>query len=47
MSRCQNCSFYWKNKDERNPSCKYESLGVWDKAPCEYDDEEENDNDYD
>lgn len=47
MSRCQNCSFYWQDESETHPSCKYESLGAWDKAPCEYDDEESEYNDED
>lgn len=41
MSRCENCSFHWQDEDENFPSCKYESLGEWDPAPCEYDDDYE------
>ena len=38
---CKSCPYHFQTEDDRYPCCHFESLGVWDKAPCEYDDEPE------
>lgn len=35
---CKNCPYYWQDESESFPSCKFESAGSWDPAPCENDD---------
>ena len=32
---CKECPYFWKDEDERYPSCHYRSLGAFDPAPCE------------
>ena len=39
-NRCADCPYRWQDEDERYPTCHFERQGDWDKAPCEYDDEE-------
>ena len=33
--KCKECPYHWKDEGERFASCHYNSLGVWDQAPCE------------
>lgn len=41
MARCaKGCGYYWQEEGEAYPQCHYNDL--W-PAPCEYDDEEEED----
>ena len=45
-TRCETCSYFWKEEDEETPSCHY----GWDDgyAPCEIDDiEDYEEDDYD
>ena len=39
-NRCADCPYRWQEEDESFPTCHFESQGEWDKAPCEYDNEE-------
>lgn len=39
MTRCERCSFCWQDDGESFPTCHYESLGTWDPAPCEMEDD--------
>lgn len=36
---CKTCGYYWQDEDENFPRCHYESMGDFDPAPCEYEDE--------
>lgn len=38
---CKDCPYCYKTDEDCYPHCQFESLGTWDKAPCEYDDEPE------
>lgn len=38
MARCKNCGYYWQEENEDFATCHFESVAVWDLAPCEYDD---------
>jgi hypothetical protein len=41
---CKECAYFWKDEDERYPSCHYRSLGPFDPIPCEmaeYDSDED------
>lgn len=39
MSRCQSCGYHWQDEDEDFPTCHFESMGPWDPAPCEFEDD--------
>lgn len=43
MSKCadMNCGYYWRDENEAYPRCHYPDDGF--PAPCEYDDEDEED----
>lgn len=41
--KCSDCFYYWKEDDERYPSCHWEPRAPGDIPPCEYDDEYEED----
>lgn len=44
MARCaEGCGYYWKEVGEPYPRCHYDD--PW-PAPCEYDDEPEEEEDY-
>lgn len=45
MARCadSNCGYYWQEAEEPYPRCHYND--PW-PAPCEYDDEPEEEEDY-
>ena len=51
QSECakRGCSYYWQDENESYPRCHFERIADWDLAPCEYDDEPEEDEgtDYD
>lgn len=32
---CKQCSYYWQDSDDDFPQCHFNSLGIWDTAPCE------------
>ena len=36
---CKTCPYCWQEEGESYPRCHYESMGDFDKAPCEYDDD--------
>lgn len=37
--KCRDCPYFWQEDDEERPYCHYVSLGSWDPAPCEQDDD--------
>lgn len=39
--KCIGCVYYGITPEDRYPRCHFEPIADWDKAPCEYDDEEE------
>lgn len=41
--KCTDCIFYWQDKDENYPSCKWTSRAPGDVPPCEYEDDYEED----
>ena len=36
---CKQCLYYWQEEGESFPRCHYESIGEFDPAPCECEDE--------
>lgn len=40
-STCKDCPYCYKTEEDRYPRCRFESMGDWDPAPCEYEDEPE------
>lgn len=45
---CKCCAYYWQEDGENFPRCHYESMGGFDPAPCEIEDnydEQEYEND--
>lgn len=43
MLRCEDCSYYWKEDDERYVSCHFFSKAPWDVPPCEREENDEPD----
>jgi hypothetical protein len=39
--KCSDCNYCWQNPEDDYPRCHYEGLDG--TAPCEYEDEERND----
>lgn len=39
--KCKDCFYWWQDEDDDFPQCHYEGLDG--TAPCEYEDEERND----
>lgn len=33
---CKQCAYYWQDDGESFKQCHFNSVGVWDLAPCEY-----------
>ena len=33
---CKQCAYYWQDDGESFAQCHFNSMGVWDLAPCEY-----------
>ncbi len=42
---CKDCPYFWREDDEDYPVCHYVSLGSWDPAPCEQEDDPDADMD--
>ena len=38
--KCIGCVYHYITPEDRYPRCHFEPIADWDKAPCEYDDEE-------
>lgn len=38
---CKQCAYYWQDDGENFAQCHFNSMGVWDLAPCEYDENEQ------
>lgn len=38
--KCVNCVYHYITPEDKYPHCHFESIADWDKAPCEYSDEE-------
>ena len=38
--KCENCCYQWKEEWEDYPSCHWESRCPGDQAPCEYEDDD-------
>ena len=42
--RCSECNYFWKDEGDEYGRCHFDADGFystpWDKAPCEYEDEE-------
>ena len=43
MMRCEDCSYYWKEDDERYAGCHFFSKAPWDVPPCEREENDEPD----
>ena len=45
QSECakRGCSYYYQDENDAYPRCHFERIADWDLAPCEYDDEPEED----
>lgn len=35
MSRCSHCNYFWVEEGDDYGKCHYKSLGLFDPAPCE------------
>lgn len=44
---CKECGYFWKNEDEDYPGCKFEPMCPGDLPPCEQDDYDYDEPDYD
>lgn len=38
--KCIDCVYHYITLEDRYPRCHFEPIADWDKAPCEYDDED-------
>lgn len=41
--KCAECCYYWQDEDENRPRCHWEMRCPGDLAPCEYEDDEPQD----
>lgn len=39
--KCIDCVYHYITPEDKYPHCHFEPIADWDKAPCEYSDEEE------
>ena len=39
--KCIDCDYYDITPADKYPYCRFKPIADWDKAPCEYSDEEE------
>ena len=39
--QCKDCPYCWRGDGDKYPDCHYYSLGAFDQAPCEIDDQDE------
>ena len=44
--KCTDCPYHWKDEKDRHPRCHYNSLGSWDPAPCEIEDPDTDEEEY-
>lgn len=44
--KCVDCSYYWQDENDAFPRCHFERIADWDEAPCEYDDDDYEEPDY-
>ena len=35
--KCEDCSYYWANPNEKHATCKFEQVTLFDIPPCEED----------
>lgn len=38
--KCIDCVYHYITPADKYPHCQFKPIADWDKAPCEYDDEE-------
>ena len=38
--KCINCAYHYITPADKYPHCQFKPIADWDKAPCEYSDEE-------
>lgn len=38
--KCINCAYHYITPEDKYMTCHFEPIADWDKAPCEYSDEE-------
>lgn len=38
--KCINCVYHYITPADKYPHCQFKPIADWDKAPCEYDDED-------
>ena len=38
--KCIDCVYHYITPADKYPHCQFKSIADWDKAPCEYSDEE-------
>lgn len=38
--KCINCAYHYITPEDKYPHCQFKPIADWDKAPCEYSDED-------